>query len=96
MSLLDETASLEEVAAAIRRPPEWLMRKWRKLADETGFPRKHASGWTWPRAAVRAWLNASPTGEEPRPSSANDNQGNAPDYVSAYEAALAERYGGLS
>jgi len=94
MSLVDETAPLEEVAAALGRPPAWLRRHWRKLADETGFPRRHASGWTWPRAAVSAWLGACPQSAGPRTSSANDNSGQAPDFVSAYEAALNERYGG--
>jgi len=91
MSLMEEIASLEEVAGALGRKPEWLMRRWLKLHQDHGFPRKHPSGWTWPRSAVAAWLRAG--GFMPEPAApANDN--GSVDVEAAYRAMLSERYGG--
>jgi hypothetical protein len=87
MLLADETAQLDEVAAALGRTPEWLRRHWLKLHLDEGFPRKHPSGWTWPRAAVAAWLRAPGAPALP----VNDNRAGEPD---PWEAALNERYGG--
>ncbi|MBX3580102.1 MAG: hypothetical protein KF723_23105 [Rhizobiaceae bacterium] len=90
MALTDDTAPLAEVAAALGRSEIWLRRNWLKLALEHGFPRKHPSGWTWPRAAVAAWLKALPEPEQVEP--ANDNPFQSPE--AAYRAALDARYGG--
>src|SRR5690606_25216796 len=91
MSLSDETAGLSEVAAALGREPEWLKRHWMRLAERHGFPRRHPSGWTWPRAAVAAWLRAGGVTAAPG-EHANDNV--TTDLEAAYRAALSERYGG--
>lgn len=88
MQLADETAGIDEVAAALGRTPDWLRRNWLKLARAYGFPRKHPTGWTWPRAALRAWL----AGVEPEPAPANDNPFQSRE--AAYTAALDQRYGG--
>jgi hypothetical protein len=93
MSLTEETVCLEELAATLGRRPEWLMRRWLKLHMEHGFPRKHPTGWTWPRAAVAAWLRAGGVMEAPA-SPANDN--GSVDFEAAYRAALSDRYGGTS
>lgn len=93
--LADHTAPIGEVAAALGRSEVWLRRNWLKLALNDGFPRKHPSGWTWPRAAVEAWLRAAPPNEPlagAQPGFTNDN---APaDLDAAYGAALGARYGG--
>jgi len=64
MSLAHETATLEEVAAALGRRPSWLKRHWIKLSREEGFPRRLSTGWVWPRRAVEAWLRAGGRIEE--------------------------------
>lgn len=92
MSLSDEVATIDEVAAVLGHEPEWLKRRWMKLAREHGFPRKHPTGWTWPRAAVIAWLRAGGFDGEPAEPPANDN--GLVDLEAAYRAALSERYGG--
>ena len=88
--LSNESAPLAEVAEALGRPEAWLRRNWLKLALRDGFPRKHPSGWTWPRAAVAAWLRGSSPAAQP--AAINDNATLSRD--DAYAAALAERYGG--
>jgi len=90
MSLAHETATLEEVAAALGRRPSWLKRHWIKLSREEGFPRRLSTGWVWPRRAVEAWLRAGGRIEELAPP-ANDNA--SVDYEAAYKAALSDRYG---
>jgi len=90
MALSDDTAPLAEVAEALGRSEIWLRRNWLKLHRDHGFPRKHPSGWTWPRAAVAAWLQALPEPEQVEP--ANDNPVQSQE--AAYRAALNARYGG--
>ncbi|WP_336071502.1 hypothetical protein [Nitratireductor rhodophyticola] len=92
MSLSSESAGIEEVAAAIGRTPTWLRRKWLQLHNEHGFPRKHPTGWTWPRDAVRAWLRSGGLLAEDA-ETANDNAP-ARDPMAAFKEALAGRYGG--
>jgi hypothetical protein len=91
MSLADDTASLEEVAAAMNRRPGWLKRHARRLHEANGFPRPIAgSAWAFPRRAVETWLRAG--GAVPQlPSPANQN--GPGDYVAAYAAALKQRFG---
>lgn len=84
----EDVAGLAAVAAALGRSQDWLRRNWLKIHREFGFPRKHPTGWTWPRAAVRAWLAAAPHGFE---GPANDNAAPAPEEI--WAAALDERYG---
>ena len=63
--LSSETATLEEVAAALGRSTDWLKRNWLRIHQEQGFPRKISLGWVWPRRQVEAWLRAGgmfPTG----------------------------------
>lgn len=91
MPLADETASLGEVASALGRTEDWLRRRWLKLHLETGFPRKHPSGWTWPRAAVQAWLRSGGASAA-QPAASNDNP--ALDHDAAYRAMLDAHYGG--
>lgn len=91
MSLSEEVVGLEEVAAHLGREPEWLKRNWLKLVNEHGFPRRHPSGWTWPRRAVAAWLRAGGAPQAPE-APANDNE--SVDVEAAFKAALSERYGG--
>jgi predicted DNA-binding transcriptional regulator AlpA len=86
-SLQDDVCQIDEVAAALGRSPAWLRRNWVRIANEDGFPRRHPTGWTWPRAAVAAWLR----GASSLPASANDN--GAGDVSAAYEAALNQAYG---
>lgn len=88
--LANETATLQEVAAAIGREPDWLRRNWLKLHEREAFPRKLPCGWVWPRALVEAWLRSG--GLPPAPiATANDNQLSDP--RAAYRAALSQRYG---
>jgi hypothetical protein len=87
MPLSDETADLDEVAAAIGRTPEWLRRHWIGLHRRENFPRRIPGTWRFPRLAVLAWLRAA--GEaRVAPEPANQN-GLA--FVDAYAAALLER-----
>lgn len=87
--LSDETAGLEEVAAALGRKPEWLRRNWLKLHQQEGFPRKIAAGWVWPRRSVLSWLRS---GGFVQPVAANQNAAEF-DPVMAAAASLMERYG---
>jgi hypothetical protein len=50
-SLQDDVCQIDEVAAALGRSPAWLRRNWVRIANEDGFPRRHPTGWTWPRGA---------------------------------------------
>lgn len=89
--LANETASLEEVASALGKPPAWLKRNWLKFHLTSGFPRKIPAGDVWPRRAVEAWLrSAGQLSALPLP--ANENMAGV-DMVSAAAAALRERYG---
>lgn len=89
--LLDDVAGLDEVAAALGRSPAWLRRNWLRIHQEDGFPRKHPTGWTWPRTAVSAWLR----GPGRPAAAANDNPFNpADDADAAWRTALDDRYGG--
>lgn len=94
--LADETAGLDEVAAAIGRPAGWLRRNWLRIHLEDGFPRKHPTGWTWPRAAVAVWLRAAGM-SRPQDFPANDNplfDNPSGDPDAAWRQALDDRYGG--
>lgn len=86
--LSNETATLEEVAAAIRQSPDWLKRHWLREHRKHGLPRKMACGWVWPRRAVEAWLRS---GGNPPPAAANQNAHD--DTLDQYDAALREKYG---
>lgn len=88
--LSNETATLEEVAAAIGRKPEWLRRYHRRLQERHGFPARIPGGWVWPRRTVEAWLRSGGV-ETPQPAAANQN--GAADYVAAASSFLSERYG---
>lgn len=92
-TLSDETAQLDEVAAALGRSATWLRRNWLKLHAEQDFPRKIPAGWVWPRRAVEVWLRSA--GQfAARPLPANDDGGLDP--VDAAAAALKARYGAFS
>lgn len=83
------TASLQEVAAALGRKPDWLRRNWRKL-EASGFPSPlPGSGWRWPRRAVELWIASS--GRAPSVAPVNDNAAGA-DLVALHRAELAARY----
>jgi hypothetical protein len=89
--LTDETAPIEEVAAALGKTEDWLRRRWLKHHLETGFPRKLPDCWVWPRAAVAAWLRGGGA-SAPQLAASNDNP--ALDRDAAYRAALDAHYGG--
>lgn len=93
--LSNETASLQEVAEALGRDPDWLRRNWLKIHQRFGFPRKSALGWVWPRRLVEAFL-ASPqrASVQLHDAPANENEVAAVDPVAAARAAAAARYGG--
>lgn len=86
--LADEFAGIDDVAAALGRSPDWLRRNWLKIHREDGFPRKHPTGWTWPRAAIAAWARSA------APPEAADTLLTNPD--AAWQAALDHRYGAQS
>lgn len=90
MALTDETAGLDEVAAALGRSSDWLMRNWLKIHERENFPRKIPTGWVWPRRAVEVWLRSAGLSVA-RPLPAND-QGLADD-IEAQARALRHRYG---
>lgn len=92
MALSDETAGLDEVAAALGRPAEWLRRNWLKLHQQNDFPRKIPAGWVWPRRAVEVWLRSGGELQLP-PLPANQN--GAADLLEEAAAALKRRYGAL-
>lgn len=87
----NEAAGIDEVAAALGRSAGWLQRHWLKIHRESGFPRKHPTGWTWPRGAVAAWL-ASGGVPAPERAAANDDVPSV-DPEAAYMAALNRHYG---
>lgn len=89
MPLSDETADIDEVAAALHRTTGWLRRKWLSLHQRHGFPRKVPDAWVWPRRAVQAWLRSGGF-DQPQPMPVNDN--GASDPVAAAARALEERY----
>lgn len=92
--LSDDTAGVGEVATALGRSVDWLKRNWLKIHIDAGFPRKHPTGWTWPRAAVVAWLRA-PARQASGPRPANDNPIHLLEgFEDGYAAALEDRYGG--
>jgi hypothetical protein len=92
VAVLNETAGLDEVAAALGKSPAWLMRHWLSFHRRTGFPRKIPAGWVWPRRAVELWLRSA--GETPPlPSPANGNDPAGPDPVALAAASLMARYG---
>jgi hypothetical protein len=91
MPLSDETAGLEEVAAALGRKPEWLKRRWLKLHREQGFPRKLSTGDVWPRRQVEVWLRSGGV-LAPQPVPANQNTGGV-DLVAQAAKALLAQYG---
>lgn len=91
--LTNETATLQEVAAALGKSENWLKSKWLKLHQEENFPRKIACGWVWPRRQVEAWLRAGgmmPVVLAP----ANENLPG--DALIEMSEALSQRYGGRS
>ena len=90
--LLEDAAGLEEVAAAIGRAEGWLRRHWLKIHLAYGFPRKHPTGWTWPRGAVAAWLRAG--GFSPRVFEAANDAAPPADPEAAYMIELERQYGG--
>lgn len=92
----NETITLDELAAAIGRPPEWLKRKWLDIHVRHGFPRKIALGWVWPRRLVEAWLAAGGAAAIPAPANENLPPLDPPavDPIEAARQAAAARYGG--
>jgi hypothetical protein len=91
MPLSDETATLEEVAAALGRKPQWLKRRWLALHLEKGFPRKLSTGDVWPRRQVEVWLRSGGV-LVPQPVPANQNAGGV-DLVAQAAEALRLQYG---
>ncbi len=93
MSLIDRTAPLSEVAAALGKSEDWLRRNWLRFHREQGFPRKLA-GWVWPRRAVEIWIEAEGRAAEALPLASNDNGSwEADALVAAQREAMAQRYG---
>lgn len=81
------TILLDELAALLGRPgakgEAWLIRNFRKLRDENGFPDKLVTGFAWPRRLVEIWILAGenlPThargkgGAGPLAGAANDDE----------------------
>ncbi|GAA2871751.1 hypothetical protein GGQ99_000988 [Aminobacter niigataensis] len=89
--LSNETAGIEEVAAALGRTVGWVMRNWLRQHQLYGFPRRIPGTWTFPRRAVESWLRSG--GQMPMPMPANQNEGALPDMVAAANASLRNRYG---
>ena len=90
--LADDAVGLAEVAAALGRSEGWVRRHWLAIHRDHGFPRKHPTGFTWPRPAVSAWLRAggmAPRALEP----ANDELQSGADPAAAYMAELNRHYG---
>lgn len=90
-SLSADAVSIDEVAAALGRNENWLRRNWLKIYEEHGFPRKHPTGWTWPRGAVAAWLASG--GFAPRMLEAANDVLPMTDPEAAYMAQLSRAYG---
>ncbi len=93
--LSNETAGLDEVAAAIGRSPEWLQRHWLSYHRRTGFPRRLPGAWVWPRKAVELWLaTGGAAGRRPgEPVEPPANTNEASDPVALAAASLLNRYG---
>lgn len=90
--LAEDAVAIDEVAAALGRTENWLRRNWVKIYEEFGFPRRHPTGWTWPRGAVAAWLASG--GFSPRQlQPANDDAFALADPEAAYMANLNRQYG---
>ena len=83
---------LAETAALLGRGEDWLRRNWLRIHERHGFPRKHPTGWTWPRAAVEAWLASECPADLPE--AANDDMPPVSDPLVAYGQLLEQRYGG--
>lgn len=90
-SLSEDAAGIAEVAAALGRPAGWLRRNWLKIHLAHGFPRRHPTGWTWPRGAVAAWLAAG--GFAPRALEPANDAFPLVDPEAAYMAQLSRHYG---
>lgn len=90
-SLSADAVPIAEVAAALGRPESWLRREWLNIHQEFGFPRKHPTGWTWPRGAVAAWLASG--GAAPRILEAANDVLPISDPEAAYMAHLSREYG---
>lgn len=87
--LMDESASIEEVAGSIGKSAVWLKRHYLKFSHEHGFPRPlPGGGWRWPRRAVELWLVAGGIIR----AGANTNAPGA-DLISLQNASLKQRYG---
>lgn len=89
-TLSQDAVGIDEVAAALGRKAEWLQRNWLKIHLKHGFPRRHPTGWTWPRGAVAAWLAAG--GFAPRRLEPANDHLPAADPEAAYMAALERHY----
>lgn len=90
-SLSADAVAIAEVAAALNRKEDWLRRNWLKIHLEHGFPRKHPTGWTWPRGAVAAWLASG--GFAPRMLEPDNDAFPVSDPEAAYMANLNREYG---
>lgn len=84
MSLSEKTVDIDELAAALRRSPDYIRRNWLKMHRQHGMPRKNPTGWIWPRGAMEAWLEGAEAAEVTNLSSLVANQNRK----------LAERYAG--
>lgn len=89
--LVNDAVAIAEVAAALGRSESWLRRNWLMIFEEYGFPRKHPTGWTWPRGAVSAWLASG--GFAPRMLEAANDVLPVSDPEAAYMAQLSRAYG---
>lgn len=71
---------VEELAAVLGKPQQYLKRNWLKLHQTLGMPRKHAAGWVWPRAAINVWLTSQAACSAPTVDAVpgNDNTGDLP------------------
>ncbi len=83
MSLSDRVVGIDELAAALGRKPEYIVRNWLKMHRKLGMPRKNPGGWIWPRGAMEAWLDGAELREVQQFSELVANQNRK----------LAERYG---
>lgn len=86
-----DTVGLAEVAAALGRSEGWVRRHWLAIHRDHGFPRKHPTGFTWPRLAVSAWLRSG--GAAPRAFEPANDVSSGVDPAAAYMAELNRHYG---
>lgn len=84
MSLSERVVGLDELAAALRREPDYIRRNWLKMHQRHGMPRKNPTGWVWPRGAMEAWLDGAEAAEVTNLSNLVANQNRK----------LAEKYAG--